>query len=406
MNPRTLTLALALVMTPAALAAQAIDGSSQESYERSMLQFVQDLDEEEKELFAGALFRLVLDRYPPATGSEGFARLAFIQPAMEAAPRLLDGLTFDELRTEMDAVAQEGRQREEERAMAERRAAEAAAEAERRAEEERAGRQGLERALAEALSAEQGPSRAQGLEACLQEHVAVAGARIEPASFGSTIAFTATNNLDWPISGIRLQLEVVSEGRAVAWDESTHAISVPGGIEPGELRELAFTARLPNSTPDNARVNLTVLDVADAQRRQLVQSSRVIGWGSERSPLQCGEGDDLAEDDVPDPAVASIAEQVAPCWNIGALPSSALAMEIDVRFEVSSEGRPDENSVKLTGYRGGSQDMAQVALHTARRAILICGRDAVDWPQAGPVALSFDRDGVRAAQPQGLEATE
>lgn len=84
MNFRTLPLVFAIAMTPAAVAAQVIDGSSQESYESSVREFVQDLDDLEKELFGGALIRLILDRYPPATGSEGFARLALVEPAMKA----------------------------------------------------------------------------------------------------------------------------------------------------------------------------------------------------------------------------------------------------------------------------------------------------------------------------------
>lgn len=398
MKSGILSAALAFLLMPSALVAQAIDGSSQESYERSMLEFVQDLDEEEKELFAGALFRLVLDRYPPATGSDGFARLAFIQPAMEAAPRLLDGVTFEELRAEMEIVAQQKRQGEEERAMEERRAAAERAEAERRAEEERAERHELDRALAEALSAEQGPSRAELLQVCLQDHVEIKDARIELGRTGTTIAFSAANNLEWPVSGIRVRLEVVSEGRAVAWEESTHAISIPGGIEPGEVRDLAFTARLPAATPDDATARLTLLDVADAQRRPLVQSSFVMGWDAQRSPQACGSvevGDAVAAD----PAATRMADLIAPCWNIGALPSGAQSMETDLRFMIGADGRPEENSVRLTGYRGGSEGMAEVAFHTARRAVLMCGRDASGEHQAVSIGLTFDRDGVRAARP-------
>ncbi|RMJ20501.1 hypothetical protein PHISP_08629, partial [Aspergillus sp. HF37] len=114
-----------------------------------------------------------------------------------------------------------------------------------------------------------GESRAEKAQACLQENVQLQGARIEQDTFGSTIAFTAHNDLEWALSGIRVQLVVATEGRSVAWEESTHAISIPGGIEPGETRDLAFTAMLPNATPNDAEARVTVLDVADADKRQL-----------------------------------------------------------------------------------------------------------------------------------------
>lgn len=427
MNIRTLPFVLAIALTPAALAAETIDGTSQESYESSLREFVQDLDDLEKELFAGALIRLILDRYPPATGSEGFARLAFIEPAMNAAPRLLDGVTFDELRTEMDAVAAEAGARagDEERASEARRQAEAEAEAEAAAERQQleealAGAQAdpgsgaiadpLAEALAGGLAGQEpssllgadvtprrGESRAEKAQACLQENVQLQGARIEQDTFGSTIAFTAHNDLEWALSGIRVQLVVATEGRSVPWEESTHAISIPGGIEPGETREMAFNTRLPNATPNDAQARLTVLDVADADKRQLVQDARVSGWSADRSERICGEDEAEVVAIPADPAIEEIAETVASCWNIGALSMEASGMEFDVGFELAGDGKPVIDSTSLVEYRGGSEEAGQQGYEVARRAILLCGRNGLDVDHAGPVVLTFDGDGVQPA---------
>lgn len=425
MNIRTLPFVLAIALTPAALAAETIDGTSQESYESSLREFVQDLDDLEKELFAGALIRLILDRYSPATGSEGFARLAFIEPAMNAAPRLLDGVTFDELRTEMDAVAAEAGARagDEERAPEARRQAEAEAEAaaeRQQLEEALAGAQAdpvsgaLADPLAEALAGglagqepsslldadvtpRRGESRAEKAQACLQENVQLQGARIEQDTFGSTIAFTAHNDLEWALSGIRVQLVVVTEGRSVAWEESTHAISIPGGIEPGETRDLAFTAMLPNATPNDAQARVTVLDVADADKRQLVQDTRVSGWSADRSERICGDEEPEVAATPADPAIEEIAETVASCWNIGALSTEASAMEFDVGFELAGDGKPVSDSTSLVEFRGGSEEAGRQGYEVARRAVLMCGRNGIDVDHAGPVVLTFDGDGVRPA---------
>lgn len=421
MNFRTLPLVLAIALTPAAVAAQVIDGSSQESYESSLREFVQDLDDLEKELFGGALIRLILDRYPPATGSEGFARLALVEPAMKAAPRLLDGVTFDELRAKMDAVAVEAgaRANDEEQATAERRQAGAEEEARRAAAEDaaEAERRQLDDALADALAGQEslslldagvlsdsdamprrGKSRAEKAQACLQERVQLQGARIEPDTFGSTIAFTARNDLDWALSGIHVQLVVVTEGRSVAWEESTHAISIPGGIEPGEMRDMAFTARLPNATPNTAQARLTVLDVADSEKRQLVKDVTVMGWSDERSDRVCRDEDAKVVTMPADPAIEEVAEAVASCWNVGALSMEASGMEFDVGFELAGDGKPVIDSTSLVEYRGGSEEAGLQGYEVARRAILMCGRNGIDVDHTGSVVLTFAGDGVRPAR--------
>ena len=410
MNLRTLALVFATAMTPAAVAAQVIDGSSQESYESSVREFVQDLDDLEKELFGSALIRLILDRYPPATGSEGFARLALVEPAMKAAPRLLDGVTFDELRAEMDAVAAEAEARayDEERAMEERRQAEATAGAERRQLDDALGGALAGQDTSSSLDADiqsdrdamprRGDSRTEKALACLQDRVQLRNARLEQETFGSTVTFSGRNDLDWALSGIRVQLLVVTEGRAVAWEESTHAISIPGGIEPGEMRDVAFTARLPNATPNDAQALLTVLDVADPERRQLVKDVTVMGWSDERSDRVCGDEDAGVVKMPADPVIEEVAETVASCWNVGALSMEASGMEFDVGFELASDGKPLIDSTSLIEYRGGSEEAGLQGYEVARRAILMCGRNGVDVDYVGSVVLTFDGDGVRPAR--------
>ena len=243
-----------------------------------------------------------------------------------------------------------------------------------------------------------GDSRTEKALACLQDRVQLRNARLEQETFGSTVTFSGRNDLDWALSGIRVQLLVVTEGRAVAWEESTHAISIPGGIEPGEMRDVAFTARLPNATPNDAQALLTVLDVADPERRQLVKDVTVMGWSDERSDRVCGDEDAGVVKMPADPVIEEVAETVASCWNVGALSMEASGMEFDVGFELASDGKPLIDSTSLIEYRGGSEEAGLQGYEVARRAILMCGRNGVDVDYVGSVVLTFDGDGVRPAR--------
>lgn len=148
MNKTALVLCLSLLAAPLAANAQMIDGSSDEAFEKSIKQMVDKLGEEEKEAFSQAMIRMMLERYPPATGADGLAALSFLPKAIEAAPRTMNGVTYEEIRAEMahggagsaEGAAEKERAAEEQRRREANGAAEKerAAAAERRAEAERA----------------------------------------------------------------------------------------------------------------------------------------------------------------------------------------------------------------------------------------------------------------------------
>ncbi|MBZ0123029.1 MAG: energy transducer TonB, partial [Roseovarius sp.] len=51
-----------------------------------------------------------------------------------------------------------------------------------------------------------------------------------------------------------------------------------------------------------------------------------------------------------------------------------------VTVSMSEDGRPDEASIRMTHYSGGSADAAQHAFGAARRAIMRCGSRGYDLP--------------------------
>lgn len=226
-----------------------VDGSSKEAYERSLKAMVQGMSDEDREAFARGLINLMVTRYPPASGAEGLGMLQFMEPAVEAAYITLDGTTRDE-------ILEKGRE--------------------------------IVAADAARTAAEQTPMQSDALRACLQNHVAVANAKIERASYGRTLSVDVTNNLPWAISGMRVEYVAVSKGRSVPWQKNDFSISISGGIEPGETRTIrTSTSQFPADAPDELMTVVTVLDVADPLERQIINDVTVVGWGEEASPMTC-----------------------------------------------------------------------------------------------------------------------
>ncbi len=66
-------------------------------------------------------------------------------------------------------------------------------------------------------------------------------------------------------------------------------------------------------------------------------------------------------------------------------------MTVSVGFTLSPDGVPDQNSMRIAGYQGGSESAAQQGFEVARRAILMCGRAGFDLPASkyGAGAMSW-----------------
>ncbi len=91
----------------------------------------------------------------------------------------------------------------------------------------------------------------------------------------------------------------------------------------------------------------------------------------------------------PEAAGAPLAEQfirgmqmaIAECWNIGALSSAALSTIVVVEMELTRDGKPIANSIKMLGFEGGDDTSAERAFETALRAIQGCGAQGFDLPK-------------------------
>lgn len=243
-------LLVALPTTP--VAAQVVDGSSDQAYEDSIRAMAESLDETQKERFEKGLVRTILDRYPPAAGAEGFQKLMFLDAAIKAAPRTLDGLGIEDILEAGGGSAADTPRGN---------SGEPGDSAEIRVEKERS---------------------------CLREKLVISDIQVEKGSFGHDLSFSVTNGLDWAVAGLGFDYVVETPGRSVPWEKEHSFTSVSGGIEPGETRTITkMTAAIPSAAPDDLTATITIDDAVDAEERQLIREIGVIGWSDEISPLSC-----------------------------------------------------------------------------------------------------------------------
>ena len=142
--------------------------------------------------------------------------------------------------------------------------------------------------LPAAATAQVSETNIESLRDCLQQQVTISAGSLEKARYiGHTLTADVTNNLPWALAGVRIGYEIYSEGRSVPWLSDSTAMSVPGGIEPGETRSINITAYLSADAPAELLPRLEILDVSDQDERQLIRDVRVIGWAEETSSRRC-----------------------------------------------------------------------------------------------------------------------
>ncbi|MCC3304206.1 hypothetical protein [Sneathiella sp. HT1-7] len=249
-------MALVLISSLALAEEYVVDGTTVETYERSIKAMADSLNEQDKKDFGRGLLNLMLTEYPAARGAKGFQLLQFMQPAVEAAHITLDGRTLEEILERGRSIA----------------------------DKDTPTKMAADGAAVE--------DRTEFLRQCLQETVAIESAVIKKRDYsGHNIEVVVTNGLDWAIAGIRVAYQVFSAGRSVPWADGDFSLAINGGIEPGETRKIRTTARVPAEAPEDLITHAQVLDVTDQYKRQLIRDVRVMGWGKEKSEMKCKGAD-------------------------------------------------------------------------------------------------------------------
>lgn len=71
---------------------------------------------------------------------------------------------------------------------------------------------------------------------------------------------------------------------------------------------------------------------------------------------------------------------VSACWNTGSLSTDALRTTVVVSVEMSQDGRPQADTIRMLTSQGGSGDAVRQAFEAARRAIIRCGANGFGLP--------------------------
>lgn len=71
---------------------------------------------------------------------------------------------------------------------------------------------------------------------------------------------------------------------------------------------------------------------------------------------------------------------VSACWNTGSLSTDALRTTVVVAVEMSEDGRPRNETIRMLTSSGGSGTAARQAFEAARRAIIRCGSQGFGLP--------------------------
>lgn len=127
---------------------------------------------------------------------------------------------------------------------------------------------------------------------CIAENVALTDIEFEDVGYGQWQFYAdVTNDLDGAISGLRVSFRLKAPERAVPWLADDATQSIPGGVEPGETRDGIFITNtsVPRDTPTDVVLEMTVVDVADADGNQFVNDVTIIGgnWTNEMTSLEC-----------------------------------------------------------------------------------------------------------------------
>lgn len=91
---------------------------------------------------------------------------------------------------------------------------------------------------------------------------------------------------------------------------------------------------------------------------------------------------------------------VSRCWNVGTLSSEALRTTVVVALEMEPSGKPNNASLRMLSFSGGSAAAATSAYEAARRAIIRCGADGFDLPAEKydswkEIEMTFDPEKMR-----------
>ncbi|MFC3614200.1 energy transducer TonB [Lutimaribacter marinistellae] len=142
----------------------------------------------------------------------------------------------------------------------------------------------------------------------------------------------------------------------------------------------------PSSVPDtSAAINDALAEALGGSSNE--EQPQAVAPAPTGPPMSAGEKENLRV------AVSS-------CWNVGSLSTEALGTTVVVSVNMARDGTPDQGSIRMIDFSGGSRAAAEQAFQAARRAILRCGAKGYDLPVEKydhwrEIEMTFNPEGMR-----------
>ena len=152
-------------------------------------------------------------------------------------------------------------------------------------------------------------------------------------------------------------------------------------------RQVAATEPDPEPEPAPEPPDTAFDAIADAVATAMTDRAEPAPAVPAGPPLTSGEKDALRV-------------SVQRCWNVGSLSSEALRTTVIVAVDMAQDGRPENTSIRMVDFDGGSEASARQAYEAARRAIIRCGASGFDLPvekyaQWREIEMTFNPEGMR-----------
>lgn len=133
--------------------------------------------------------------------------------------------------------------------------------------------------------------------------------------------------------------------------------------ETGETVETETSADTPAEAASDAPDTTAAVNAALAEA--------LLGDSGDGGASDAPSGPPLTADEE-----GALKKAVQVCWNLGTASTEALSTTIVVRFEMTPDGKPVPDSLRLVSSEGGSEASANVVYRAARSAIIRCTANA------------------------------
>ncbi|ANT63024.1 hypothetical protein AYJ57_21355 (plasmid) [Salipiger sp. CCB-MM3] len=199
------------------------------------------------------------------------------------------------------------------------------------------------------------------VSACLEGAIIFAEpVRASDGGRGAEFSMAVTNHLKVAISALAAEISYRTEGRAVPWaKEGVDRLPIPGGIEPGETRDIRFGTRRGQDWMDPLVADVVIHDASGPNGESLAV-----------------QGDTCSTPQMSEEAQALL-KAASKCWVVD-VGGAAARVSVTVGVTVA-QGRVGRDLL-LVSAAGGDDLAAETAFQNVRRTLLRCQGDgyAVD----------------------------